>query len=212
MKKNYLKKNRACPARGGGFTIIEMMIALSIFFVVITYGMTTLLNAGLVFKQTQAVRSDMDNLSFIIDDLSRNLRTGYDYHCITNNFTSLNTAASCPISAGKMTPGGGIAFEPSAGDPTNSDQWVYYIDNSGKLWKSVAGPYTTLGVPPYVQLTPDEIKLDTNASGFYVIGAESTDTQQPFVIIRLVGTITTQNNHSVSFSLETAVSQRLIDR
>jgi prepilin-type N-terminal cleavage/methylation domain-containing protein len=200
MKKKYLKKNK-------GFTVIEMMIAIAVFFVVITYGMTSLLNAGLVFKQSEALSSDMDNLSFILDDISRNLRTGYNYHCIVGNaFTSLNTALSCP------TGGSGLAFEPSTGNPANSDQWVYYIDNSGRLWKAVAGPYTTQGVPPYVQLTPDEVVLNTTASGFYVIGTGPTDTQQPFVVMRLVGTITTINNNSVPFSLETAVSQRLVDR
>jgi hypothetical protein len=59
-----------------------------------------------------------------------------------------------------------------------------------------------------------EIEIDSNNSGFVVKGAlpvSGGDVRQPFVIIRLVGTITSKDNVITPFSLQTSVSQRLID-
>ena len=63
-----------------------------------------------------------------------------------------------------------------------------------------------------MQLTPDEVVINS-ISSFSVLGAEPPpgDSQEPFVTIRLVGKITTQNV-TTPFSLQTSVSQRLIDK
>jgi hypothetical protein len=126
----------------------------------------------------------------------------------------------------------GIAFESADGDDTtldgdpvdNNDQWVYFIDGGlKKIFKSTLGPYYSGGAfiaGNFVVLTPDDgqnkIVIDTNASHFEVLGAEppiwpsSGNRQQPFIIIKLVGTIT-YKNVVTPFSLQTSVSQRLID-
>ena len=62
-----------------GYTIIETMISVSLFLIIITIGMGALLNANLLHQKSRDMRSIMDNLSFIMEDMSRNLRTGYDY-------------------------------------------------------------------------------------------------------------------------------------
>ena len=56
--------------------------------------MGALLNANVVYKKSQDMRSIMDNLSFTMEDVSRNVRTGYNYQCVDNNVTSLNTFLS----------------------------------------------------------------------------------------------------------------------
>jgi len=200
MKNKKLKKQ-------SGFTIIEMMIAITLFIVIIVYGMQSLLNANLVHKKTQDMRSILDNLSFTLDDMSKNIRIGYNYHCIDdNNFDSLTLSISKSCKDGI-----GLAFESSNGSSIDAeDQWVYFISDN-KIWKSTLGPYC--GESCAIQLTPDEVKIDDQVSGFSVLGAESPiegDQQQPLVIIRLVGSIE-RNNSSTPFSIETAVSQRLID-
>lgn len=201
MKKIFKQKNKQ-----KGFTIIETMISISIFLVIVMAGMGALLNANLLHNKSQNMRSMMDNLSFIVEDMSKNLRTGYNYHCITagDNFSDLTTAKSCPTGGGAL--GGGVAFTSS-----NGATFVYYISSTGKIYKSTQGPYNS---PPtgYVQLNADEINIDS-LSSFTVLGAEqpsSGDLQQPFVIIRLIGSITSQGVVS-PFSIQTSVSQRLID-
>lgn len=197
-----------------GYTIIETMIAVSLFLVVISIGMSALLNANLIHQKSRDTRSIMDNLSFIMEDMSRNLRTGSNYRCITgpDDLSDLSTPRSGESCFG-------IAFTSTAYNTTST--WVYYIDNSGRIWKSTEGPYNN---PPvnYIQMTPDEVFISGNVSGtqisgFSVLGAEppsvpSNNFQQPFVTIRLVGKIIIINkNVETPFSLQTSVSQRLID-
>ena len=196
-----------------GYTIIETMISISIFLVVVMTGMGVLLNANAVHRKSQTMRSILDNLSFIMEDMSRNLRTGYNYHCFVSGDT-IPSSDNSPImdDPKSCASGWGIAFEYAFGDPdpgVTNDQWVYYIDGTGKLFKSTQGPYI---LSNFVQLTPNEVVVNTTASSFSILGAEAPvgNQQQPFVIIRLVGTVTI-NNIATPFSLQTAVSQRLID-
>lgn len=188
-----------------GYTIIEMMIAVALFLVIVMSGMGALLNANLLHQKTADTRSILDNLSFVMEDMSKNLRTGSGYHCITGSDT-LNSV-QVPLSC---LSGWGIAFEPYGGDTTNNlDQWVYYIDNTGKLFKSTVGPYVNSS---FTQLTPDEVYIDP-VSSFAVLGAESLasgNKQQAFITIRLVGKITSKGVVT-PFSLQNSISQRLLD-
>lgn len=205
MKKNIIKKE-------SGYTMIETMIAVSLFIIIVMMGMGALLNANALHQKSQNMRSIIDNLSFTMEDMSRNLRTGYNYYCLVAgdpiNSNTVSITKSCD------TGGGGIVFEqqngtPPSAPPANSnttDQWVYYINN-GKIFKSTDGLTTTP-----IQLTPDEVNI--NSASFIVKGAEpSPDTLQPFVTIKLVGTITIPGKNIVTpFSLQTSVSQRQTDR
>jgi type II secretory pathway pseudopilin PulG len=202
----------------GGYTIIETMIAIAVFLVIVMEGMGALLNASNLHQKAQNLRSIMDNMSFIMDDMSRNIRTGYNYHCFANvgdippgtpTPDIIKTPLSCDSGIGK-----GLAFESANGRPDiNEDQWVYYI-NGGKIYKATSAPYSNPITDPlsgFYQLTPGEVNI-TDASSFSVLGAEPPpgDSQQPIVIIRLVGTITIKNVVT-PFSLQTSVSQRLVD-
>ena len=195
MKKNKQK----------GYTIIETMIAISLFIIIVTAGLGSLLNANLLHQKSFSMRSIMDTLSFVMEDMSRNLRVGYSYQCYDASEQTLSPATlGSPRSC---LNGWAIALESQNGvSADNGDQWVYYISNDGKIFKS------TDGATSFVQLTTDEIFVDPVSSGFSVLGAETIteDSQQPFVNIRLVGTITFKNVIT-PFSLQTSVSQRLVD-
>ncbi len=186
----------------GGYTIIETMIALAIFLIVIVIGIGALLNVYNVNKKSQSMRSIMDSLSFTMEDMSRNIRTGYNYKCLERGQSYTSEELSVP---GSCMDGYGIAFESSNGNPEDpKDQWVYYL-SEGKLFKSTNGELKNS-----IQMTPEEVVLSDYSVSFSVIGAESGDNQQPLVIIRLVGKITSGENIT-PFSLQTAVSQRLSD-
>jgi len=211
--KKSKNTGRKVLSEAKGYTIIETMIAISLFTIIVISGMGALMSANAIHQKSQGMRSIMDNLSFITEDISRNLRTGSRYHCleIGESFPALANELSDP----KSCEGGGwaIAFEPPLGNPGNpGDQWVYYISDDGKIFKAAGGPYEGEN---FVQLTPDEVVIDSGASGFTVIGAESplvgADRRQPFAIIRLVGTITYREDIATPFFIQTAVSQRQVD-
>jgi len=198
MKDKYFKKLNKSSS---GYTILETMIAISLFLVVVTVGMNSLLSANVLHQKSQDMRSIMDGLNFMMEDMSRNIRTGYNFRCINDgNYSSnLTTAKSCSF-------GNGFAFENALGSSLSaSDQWVYKIESSN-ISKSVDSgtTWSQLNQSPEVVISP--------VSGFSVLGAEAPagDNQQPFVIIKLIGTIT-YKNISTSFSIQTSVSQRLVD-
>lgn len=200
MKNIFNIKNKL----ESGYTIIETMIAISIFLLVITVGVGSLLNAHLVNKKSQNMRSILDGLNFSMEDMSRNIRTGYNYHCLIlgAGVSHLELPQSC---VGDNGGGYGVAFESGEGDiNTLSDQWIYFVNN-GKLFRSTTGD-----VENAIQMTPDEVVLNNDSLSFSVIGAEQNDAQQPLVVIRLYGVITS-SGQKTSFSLQTAVSQRLSD-
>jgi hypothetical protein len=189
-----LKKNLKLK---GGYTIIETMISVALFIIIVTAGMGALLNANLLHQKSRDMRSIIDNLSFIMEDMSRNLRTGYDYHCIDDGVLTAITPHSCGS-------GGGISFKSSLGD-----QWVYFIgtyNGSSGIFRSLDGGTT------FIKLTSDEMVINP-VSSFSVSGAPPPpgDLHQPFVTIKLVGKIILNSNVSTPFSLQTSVSQRKID-
>ena len=215
MNKFYLKKNKGPASRQqanasrGGFTIIETMISVSIFLIVVMIGIDSLLNASLIYQKSRDQRSVMDNLTFIIEDISKNIRTGSNFRCISEVFNISqvnNTLQSC------NNGGGAIVFENASGNPDIiTDQWVYKIEATNgvdfNVWKSVNGAQS------FIKLNPDEINF-TSSSGFYVSGAESSlsgNKQQPLIIIRLVGKIITKGKET-PFALQTTVSQRVLDQ
>ncbi len=194
---NFLNKNK-------GYTIIETMIAISLFLIIIMAGMNALLNANLISNKSQDMRSIMDNLSFILEDISRNVRTGYNYHC--GDLSSIDVPLSCANA-------GILAFEETHGDTgTIADQWVYKIESiDGGLTYNISKSVSGGIAGSFVQLNSSEIVLKAS-SGFSVLGAEPPmgDFQQPIVMIRLVGEIRYKNTVT-PFSLQTSASQRLID-
>ncbi|MFA6520566.1 MAG: hypothetical protein WCT44_03095 [Candidatus Paceibacterota bacterium] len=195
MKKIFPKLNKK---QSEGYTIIETMIAVSLFVIIVTVGMNALLNANVLHNKSQDMRSIIDSLSFAMEDISKNLRTGYDYHCIDDGDLALIDSHSCIT-------GTGISFKSSSGL-----QFIYYLESGAfgdNIFKSVAGD-------PAVQLLPDEVVIDS-VDIFTVSGAQSTtaptpDFNQPFVTIRLEGHIDYKDT-STPFSLQTSVSQRGID-
>lgn len=199
-----------------GYTIIETMISIAVFLIVLMIGMNSLLNASSVHQKSRDQRSVMDNLSFIMEEMSRNIRIGYNFRCVTGAFSPLdvsNDPLSC-FSGGRAIVfeyTTGTPFDPDLNDQHLEDQWVYKVE-AGPSGADFNIYKSTDGGTSFSQLNPDEIKFD-QVSGFYVTGAETSinsDFQQPLVTLILVGKITTKGVDT-PFSLETTVSQRIID-
>lgn len=205
MQKINLQKNKACLAkfhRSRGFTLIETMISISIFLIVIFYGISALVSVNLVGNKAQNMRSIIDGLSFIMEDMSRNLKTGFNYRCVTDANFSVNISEPQTCSFGRA-----IIFEEATGDELDDgDQWIFNMSSDGVIFKSIDGGAT------FMQLSPDEIVLSPK-SGFVVSGAEPAvaNSQQPIVTIRLIGYI---NNKNVvtPFSLQATASQRFVKK
>ncbi len=218
MENKQLKINKSLKfsvsglrSQKRGFTILEVMVASTIFILVVVSGITVLLNVTHNLRITGEIRQSMDSLGFAMEDISRNVRLGTAFDCNLSNKTltdtTLETNSTCAISLDAQGHGTGLqrssllAFEGYQGNPTiSADQIVYKIE-LGRLSKS------TDGGSNYVFITPANVTIDSVRSGFSVRYADDTNHLVPLVTIRLYGTVTYQTT-VVPFNIQTSVTSR----
>jgi prepilin-type N-terminal cleavage/methylation domain-containing protein len=64
-----------------GFTLIEMMVSVSIFVIVAFIVTSTLLTMSSAYKKAQKTKLLFDNLNFAIQNMTLGLREGKEYDC-----------------------------------------------------------------------------------------------------------------------------------
>ncbi len=72
--KNYLQRNQE-----GGYSLIEMMVSVTLFTIVAMVSISTLISLSDANRKAQSMRIVIDNLNFALENISRNLRVGSDY-------------------------------------------------------------------------------------------------------------------------------------
>ena len=205
-EKTFLKK------RSRGFTLIELMISMTIFSVLITIGLGAVLNIMRAHTMSQNMRSAMDNLNFIMEDMSRNMRLGTNFHCfdvgghVSDTDTGLDgfgvpIPRDCSFSSNGVN--NKIVFSGVSG------QTISYIitppsDGTIQIEKKV-------GSGSWQVLTPTAITINYFKSGFVVVGAPQGDGLQPVVNITLSGSVLYQGVNKSDFSIQTTVASRPLD-
>lgn len=188
-----------------GFTLVEMIVAFGIFSVIMTVAAGSFVSLMDANYKTQELKTVVNNLHFAFENISRNIRTGSLYHCDIT-IAPLTTARDC------------------AGNPASS---LIFTARDGRrvvyTYTSLAGGYGTIdraivaageegrlsdpGV--YVPITSPDIRIEQLR--FYVDGAGDSDMKQPRVLIVVIGSIQGKSKVVSRFSLETLVSQRVLD-
>lgn len=208
MNLESLQKNKRFVQNenfSGGFTLIEMMVALSIFTIVMTIALGSLLSLIDANRKSQGVQSLMTNLNFVVDDISRNARVGTTYSCTNGLILSKFSEATNCANGGNTT----LAFEPDQGSSsTATDQVVYrYIeptlDDNGYIEKS------TNGGSSFDRVTDEDISIQYMR--FYVTGAGNTDSLQPKIILVMRGVAGSLEKVQTEFAIETSITQRVFD-
>ncbi|MFZ3019969.1 MAG: type II secretion system protein [Minisyncoccia bacterium] len=182
-----IKKNQKA------FTLVEILVAVGIFAVIVMLSLGALANIFDANRKSQSLKAIMTNLNFAVEIMTREMRFGTNYHCGTSG--TLTLPQNC-------TSGDNFFSFLSSG----GNQFVYRLNQStNQLEKSDDGGNTYLGI------TAPEITIQ--ALSFYVIGAGqgASAGNQPKVIILIRGYAGTKATSQSSFSLETTVSQRVLD-
>ena len=96
MKKQFTQhKNR----KNSGFTLIEMLVSISLFAVVITMGVGTLLVIIDANGRAQSMQLVMTNFSFALDSMTREIRTGTNWYCdSTTGAPAIHSETSATLS------------------------------------------------------------------------------------------------------------------
>lgn len=196
----YKKSNKkTIPNLVSGFTLVELMVATSIFVVIMLSSMSSLfimLNAA---KNSKALRFAMDNVNFAMESMTRSIRMGTSYYCGSAvNVKDLEETKDCPsiLSEG----GTFIAFKPQDATATNKvvyklskrDDGTYYIARCGE-----GGACVSI-ISPLVNI--EKLK-------FFVDGSSPDDSKQASVYIIIKGSVMVKGVPT-SFAIQTMASQR----
>jgi len=170
-----------------GFTLIEMIVSVSIFTIVVFVGVGALLNISDANRKSNAIRAVMDNLNFSMESMGRNIRTGYSYSCSDSGVGSGN----CP------TGGNQIDFTDQDGIEV---KYRYDSTNKGIMISENGGPFLNITAP--------EVRIEDLT--FYVTGVGADD-RQPKVVISINGVAGLKEKHQTSFTVQTTISQRAVE-
>ena len=183
-----------------GFTLVEMMVAVSLFAIVMVVASSALLTVIDADRRARAESSVLDNLDTALESMTRSIRVGSHYYCGIGASGRVN---DCPSGGTAFT------FEPYGGNPLTNDQWVY-------SWSST-GPYAGEILRSkddglsYLPLTATSSGLSISSVRFYVTGSTEGDNFQPKVTITIEGIAGPKPSDQVPFNVETTLSQRLYD-
>jgi len=185
-------KPRRGGQAGGGFSIIEMIVALGLFTVVVLVSMSALLSLVAANEKVQTRVFFVNNLNLAVEDIARNMRVGTQYHCGPLDSTSFTEARNC------STGGSVISFIGSQGN-----QFVYRLTGN-TIEKSKDGGNN------FVDLTASDINVESFR--FFVNGTEPPgDNIQPRAVILIKGDISSLSRFPSGFTIQTSITQRLPD-
>ncbi len=209
FKDSFIKKNK-------GFTLVEMLVAIAVFMSVMVISVGALFTVINTNKKNEAIKTVVDNVSFALDSISRDMRTGTHYGCSadSNSFTQntdctsggtgiVYTATPSLDALGNLVPGDVIyyKFVPSsmlsAGDGNiqmcDATKSNFNCAQTG-AWQSLTAPTSTVNI---------------TSMKFYVYNSDpSIDAgTQPRVLITLQGSVESKIGN-VTFALQTTISQR----
>jgi prepilin-type N-terminal cleavage/methylation domain-containing protein len=166
-----------------GYTLVELMVALGLFAIVMLLASGAYLMMIGLNRQAQSISNGIDNLSFALETMTRNIRTG--------------TAYSCGAFGGDCTSGASsFSFTNQAG------QAVSYTLSGTALQQTVAG----------VQSLLTDSSVTITSLTFYAFGtkaASQSDYEQSRVTATISGTVSTgPGKPSQSFTIETGATMR----
>ncbi|MDO8424020.1 MAG: type II secretion system protein [bacterium] len=169
-----------------GFTLIELMTAVSIFLLIMTVSMGSIVGVFDASRRSRSLKTVMSNLNMAIESMGKEMRYGRNYHCGQGNIAS---PRNCPSGDTLMS------------FLSSEDLQITYRLNDTAIEKKV-------GDEVYVAVTAPEIIIDELT--FYTLGAGTDNTLQPKVLI-IIKSHAGSGKSRTDFTLETLVSQRALD-
>ncbi len=200
-----------------GFTLVEMLVSLGLFSVVATMSVGTLLVLIDANARAQSMQLVMTNLSFSMDSMTRELRTGFNWYCGAADTTvdgddkqdcsvADNAEMISLVESGRNTTGGSNFDERRINYYFDAD---YYGTGRGAILRLLGQG----GTPQPLtggDIDVDQFELVVTGTA---VGSDGNN-EQPNASIFIKGkadVIAGGQVGSREFALQTTVTQRLID-
>ena len=168
-----------------GFTLVEVMVAISIFAIIVSVGIGALFNMSQAYAYSRAQQRITDQLNFVLENMMRELRTGSNYTCGSGISGQAPTGSDC-------TNAGQILFTSNEIQTGATEIW-YGIQNNEFSKIADAGA-------PEALLSNEIEDLEFNVTVYGNSG-------QPVVTVSLSGSITVRQQTD-DFIIQMAVTQR----
>lgn len=194
-----------------GFTLVEMIVSLTLFSVVITVTVGALLSLIGSNDQLRSEQSVMTNLAFALDSMSREIRTGVYYNC--RPIGNLNAAGYNQDGLGENTEdctgdiNRGISFIEGGNSITTTanERIAYYLLNN-QIMRRVGDddPQSMTADGIYIA----EMRFWVTGSQPLSAGAVGGGTEQPTVTIFIDAR---ESATGIPNYVQTTVTQRALD-
>lgn len=192
-----------------GFTLVELIVSVGLFAIVMTVSIGTLLIVIDANRRAQSLNAAMTNVSFAVDSMTRNIRTGYDYFCATAGSLG-GSGTDLPLGAVE----GGSNADCVSGDTA-------FVFTNQRTNERTAYQFTEIGGNGVIQqkvedggwftITASDVDIDS-ASSFTVRGAGTPgDVNQPQATIIIAGEVLNKLSDSTTFILQSNAAQRVLD-
>lgn len=199
-------------SKTAGFSLIELLVSLSLFTIVMTMAVGTLLVLIDANAKAQNIQASFTNVVFALDSMTRELRTGTKYYC--------RTAVSAPTSDPGDSTDDCATFSENANyisvveggsSLTGADnrRVHYYYDDDYALDGPEHGVILRrIDTGPWNPLTSREV--DIQSFGLLTSGAVDVDVQ-PTALVVIEGLAGDLPGVDTSFVLQSFVTQRVLD-
>ena len=180
-----------------GYTLIELIVAVGLFAIVMTIASGAYLIMINANRQAQGITTGINNLSYALESMTRNIRTGTTYSCGGSDGTSDGPSSSK------------FAFN----DINNPSNRILYNLSGGTIWQTTNA--ASGGTP--VALTDPSVNIPANGLMFYCSGTApynngAGDSLQAHVTIVVSGTVNVgPGKPPAQFNIETGATMRGTD-
>ena len=201
-------RNKKNKQKSSGFTLVEMLVAIAVFMSVMVVAVTALISIVNANRKSQAIKSVVDNVTFAIDSISRDMRSGTDYRCgDLSNDGFLTTVKDC--SGGDN----GVQYKEPDGSYT---QYRFVSTDDLPLGKANIQKRSCPSISScldWQDMTAPISNVNITNMKFYVLGSNASGSvrgsrTQPRVIITLEGVAGDDaKGTKTTFQIQTTVSQ-----
>ncbi len=204
-KRNTLKRQQNL-----GFSLIELMVSLTIFSILMVVSVGTLLTLIDANAKAQALSSATTNLSFALDSITREIRTGHYYRCEEN----LNS----------YLPGNEGVLAPKDCTEENSITFIrdrdgykigYRLNEEGRIEQQTEEPDgDATGWEPITSTDIQISEFHITVTGSVTYDVSDPDTFQPIVTLHIKGGVINNNglDTETDFNIQTQIVQRRLDQ
>jgi prepilin-type N-terminal cleavage/methylation domain-containing protein len=214
-------------ANNRGFTLVEIIVSLALFAVVALIAVGAFLKIIDANKQSQSLQTAMNNTSFALESMVREMRVGSNYYCFNADTVTWSTSlpagtTDCAFPGLSPTGDNGIAFNSSAtafvsgnSGPTCNliHAYRFYNDQSPlgigtstleKAEQSSCSDTIGSATSPFIPL----VSADLSVQAFDIEVDGDGSAKQPMVFMAIKGFSGPTASERTYFTVQTSASER----